>query len=383
MLLPLKNAFRHRLRTLLTMLGLAVAVMAYGLLDTVVEAWYASALATSNTRLITRSTISLAYPLPVSHAQRIRAVEGVTSVTWANWFGGEYGNKRKPFPMFAVDAPSYFKLFPEFVLSDADKLAFQNDRQGAVIGPKLASAYGFKVGDVIPIQGDIYPGNWSFTVRGIYSPRDDQTEDSMMLVHWKLLSETMRQRFGGGSMDQAGIFVVGIADPSQASAVSQRIDAVFHNSSAETRTETEKAYQLGIIAMSRNVLIAIRLVSVGLILIVMAVLTNTMTMAASERLAEYATLKAIGFSPCHVAGLLLAESLSISALGGLAGIALTYPASALFISAVGSLVKGFYVAPSTLFWQAAASLAVGLVAAAWPAWQMSRLNIAKALRHAA
>jgi len=364
------------------MLGLAVAIMAYGLLDTVVEAWYASAQTASTTRLITRSTISLAYPLPLSHAQRIRAVEGVASVTWATWFGGEYANKRKPFAMFAVDGPSYFTLFPEFALSDADRLAFLNDRQGAIIGPKLASAYGFKVGDVIPIQGDVYPGHWGFTVRGIYQPKGEQTDDTMMLVHWKLLSETVRQRLGI-PMDHVGLFVVSVKDPDQAAKVSQRIDEVFHNSSAETRTETERAYQLGIIAMSRNVLIAIRIVSVGLILIVMAVMTNTMTMSASERLSEFATLKAIGFSPLRVARLLLAESLTISVVGGLAGIALTYPASAVFVSAVGSLVKGFDVAPSTLFWQAFAALGVGLVAAAWPAWQMARLNVAQALRRVA
>lgn len=364
------------------MLGLAIAIMTYGLLDTVVEAWYASAQTASTTRLITRSTISLAYPLPLSHAQRIRAVEGVASVTWASWFGGEYANKRKPFAMFAVDGPSYFTLFPEYVLNDADRLAFLGDRQGAIIGPKLASAYGFKVGDVIPIQGDVYPGHWAFTVRGIYQPRGEQTDDTVMLVHWKLLSDTVRQRLGI-PMDQVGLFVVSVKDPAQASRVSQRIDEVFHNSPAETRTETERAYQLGIVAMSRHVLIAIRIISIGLILIVMAVMTNTMTMSASERLSEFATLKAIGFSPLRVAGLLLTESLTISVVGGLAGMALTYPASALFISAVGSLVKGFDVAPSTLFWQALAALGVGLVAAAWPAWQMARLNVAQALRRVA
>ena len=381
--LAFKNVFRHKLRSSLTMLGLAVAIMAYGLLDTVIDAWYASAQATSSARLITRSTISLAYPLPVTYAPRIRALEGVSTVTWLSWFGGTYGDRRKPFPMFAVDADSYFNVFPEYVLSSADLQAFQHDRQGAIIGPQLARSLGLKIGDVIPIKGDLYPGDWHFTVRGIYQARDDKTDETMMLVHWRLLSESLKQRFSGAAMDRVGVFVIGLEDEGQASAVSRRIDAIFRNSPAETRTETERSYQLSIVAMSHNILTAIRLVAVLLIMIIMAVMTNTMTMAASERLAEYATLKALGFTPSVIARLLLVESLAIGAAGGLMGIALTYPASSVLIASVGSLVKSFYVAPATMACQVAFALAVSVLAAAWPAWRMSRIDIAESLRHVA
>jgi putative ABC transport system permease protein len=381
--LALKNAFRHKLRTTLTLVGLAVAIMAYGLLDTVIEAWYANAQSTSTSRLITRSTISLAYPLPVHYAERIRNIEGVSSVTWASWFGGTYEGRRKPFPMFAVEAGSYFKLFPEFMLTDAELQAFQQDRQGAIIGPQMARAFGFKVGDVIPIQGDIYPGNWGFTVRGIYKTKDDKADQTMMMVHWQLLSESLRSRFGGELMDRVGVFIVGLDDATQASDVARRIDALFHNSPAETRTETERAYQLGIVAMSHNILTGIRLVSVVLILIMMAVMANTMTMSAAERLAEYATLKALGFSPGFIVKLLFTESLLIGLAGGLLGIALTYPASAALIHAVGSMLKGYEVSPDTMASQVAFAVAVSLMAAAWPAWKMSRIDVATALRHAA
>jgi putative ABC transport system permease protein len=381
--LAFKNVFRHKLRSGLTMLGLAVAIMAYGLLDTVINAWYANAQATSNARLITRSTISFAYPLPVTYAPRIRAVEGVGTVTWLSWFGGTYGDRRKPFPMFAVDADSYFSVFPEYVLSGADLQAFQHDRQGAIIGPQLARSLGLKIGDVIPIKGDLYPGNWHFTVRGIYRPRDDNTDETMMLVHWRLLSESLKQRLGGDIMDHVGVFAIGLTDERQTSVVSRRIDALFRNSAAETRTETERSYQLSIVSMSHNILTAIRLVAVLLIMIIMAVMTNTMTMAAAERLAEYATLKALGFGPSVIARLLLVESLVIGSAGGLMGIALTYPASSALISAVGSMVKSFYVAPGTMGWQIAFALVVSVLAAAWPAWKMSRIDIAQSLRHVA
>lgn len=380
LVLPVKNALRNKVRTLLTVGGLALAIMAYGLLHTVIEAWYASADASSSARLVTRSAISVNQPLPLTHAQRIRRVPGVASVTWVTWFGGIHGDGRQPFAKLAVDPDSYFELYPEYALSPAQQRAFQRDRQGAIIGPKLAATLGLKVGDVVPIRGDRFAGNWRFTVQGIYQPRDDKTDDALMLVHWQLLSETLRARVGNGLPDQVGVYVVGSKDPSQSAQVASQIDALFHDSPAETRTETERAYQLAIVDMSRNVLMGLRIVAMGLILVVMVVVANTMTMSATERMSEYATLRALGFSSGFVARLLLGESLVIAGLGAVVGVALTYPASAWFVSSVGSMVKGFYVSPATLWGQVGAASLVGLVAAAWPAWAVSRVDVAKALR---
>ena len=177
--------------------------------------------------------------------------------------------------------------------------------------------------------------------------------------------------------------MVGISDPSRASAVSQEIDALFRNSNAETKTETEKSFQLGMVAMSQTVLMAIRAVSFVVILIIMAVMANTMTMTARERLAEYATLKALGFSPAFVVKLLFGESLMIAVIGGAAGIALTFPLTAAFVQQTGTLFKVFEVSQTTLVYQALAALVVGLLAAAWPAWKMSRIDIVQGLRHVA
>ena len=156
--LLLKNAFRHKLRTGLTVLGLVVAICAFGLLRTIVDAWYAGVEGTSSTRLITRNSISLTFPLPLSYADRLRSVEGVTGVSWSNWFGGVYITERNFFPQFAVDAPSYLALYPEYVLKDDEKKAFLLDRQGVIVGRKLADTYAWKVGDQIPLRGTIYPG---------------------------------------------------------------------------------------------------------------------------------------------------------------------------------------------------------------------------------
>ena len=165
--LLLKNAFRHKLRTALTMVGLVVAISAFGLLRTIVDAWYAGVEASSSTRLVTRSNISLTFALPLNYAQRLRAVEGVREVSWANWFGGVYITERNFFPQFAVDAATYLPLYPAYRLPEAEKLAFLRDRQGAVVGRKLADKFGWKVGDQIPLRGTIYPGTWTFNLRGI------------------------------------------------------------------------------------------------------------------------------------------------------------------------------------------------------------------------
>ena len=380
--LLLKNAFRHRLRTLLTMVGLVVAICAFGLLRTIVDAWYAGAEASSSTRLITRSATSLTVPLPMSYAQRLRAVDGVSGVSWSNWFGGIYITERNFFPQFAVDGATYLPLYPEFVLSDDQRVAWLRDRQGVVVGRKLADKFGWKLGDPIPLRGTIYSGTWTFTLRGIYEGVDSSIDENQMLIHWAYINETMRARVRSRG-DIVGVYVLGIRDPANAAVISQRIDEQFRNSLAETLTETEKAFQLGFVAMSEAILVALQAVSYIIVVIIMAVMANTMTMTARERLAEYATLKALGFGPGFVVRLLFGESLFIALFGGLAGVLLTLPLAAAFASLAGTLFPVFRVSGTTMALQLSAALIVGVVAAAWPAWKMSRIDIVAGLRHVA
>jgi len=378
--LLLKNAFRHKLRTALTILGLVVAVCAFGFLRTIVDAWYAGAEASSSTRLIVRSATSLTVPLPLAYAERLRAVDGVTGVSWSNWFGGIYVTERNFFPQFAVDPASYLALYPEYVLPPAEKLAFLRDRQGAVVGRKLADKFGWKLGDQIPLRGTIYPGTWSFTLRGIWDGVDDKTDESQMLFHWAFINESLRQRLATRA-DYVGVYIVGINEPNNAALISQRVDALFKNSLAETLTETEKAFQLSFVSMSEAILVAIQAVSFIIVVIIMAVMANTMTMTARERLAEYATLKALGFSPGFVVQLLFGESLLIALIGGAFGLALTWPMAAAFSAAAGTLFPVFQVSGPTMAFQVLAAVIVGVVAAAWPAWRMSRIDIVAGLRH--
>lgn len=378
--LLLKNAFRHKLRTGLTVLGLVVAICAFGLLRTIVDAWYAGVEGSSSTRLIVRSNISLTFPLPLNYAQRLRAVEGVRQVSWSNWFGGVYITERNFFPQFAVDPATYLPLYPEYKIPDVEKQAFMRDRQGVLVGRKLADKFGWQVGDQIPLRGTIYPGTWTFTLRGIWDGADAKTDESQLLMHWGYINESLRQRFRGRG-DVVGVYIVGIDEPANAALVGQRIDSMFSNSLAETLTETEAAFQLSFVSMSEAILVAVQAVSLIIVVIIMAVMANTMTMTARERLAEYATLKALGFPPGFVVRLLLGESLLIAAIGGIAGLLLTWPLAAAFRSAAGTLFPIFQVSTLTMALQLLAALVVGLVAAAWPAWRMGRIDIVNGLRH--
>ncbi|MBL8422967.1 MAG: FtsX-like permease family protein [Candidatus Accumulibacter phosphatis] len=380
--LLLKNAFRHKLRTGLTLIGLVVAICAFGLLRTIVDAWYAGVEASSSTRLVTRSSISLTFQLPLNYAQRIRAVEGVRAISWANWFGGVYITERNFFPQFAIDPASYLALYPEYLIADAEKLAFFRDRQGAVVGRGLAKKFGWQIGDPIPLRGTIYPGTWTFKLRAIYDGVDAKTDENQMFVHWAFINESLRQS-ARRRADAVGVYIVGIDEPNNAALISQRIDALFANSLAETLSETEKAFQLSFVSMSEAILVAIQAVSFIIVVIIMAVMANTMTMTARERLAEYATLKALGFPPAFVVGLLYGESLLIAGIGGVLGVAATLPLSAAFARATGTLFPVFQVSPLTMSLQLLAAAIVGIVAAAWPAWRMSRIDIVDGLRHVA
>jgi putative ABC transport system permease protein len=377
--LILRNALRHKLRTGLTVVGLVVAILSFGLLQTVVDAWYSGAAAAAPTRLVTRNAISLTFPLPLHYREKIKAVEGVKAVAAANWFGGIYQDARNFFPQFAVDPVPYFAMYPEFVVPEDQFREFLRDRKGAIVGQRLADIYGFKVGDTIPLKGQIYPGTWEFTIRGIYRGGEPRTDTQTMFFHWAYLNESMR-RGSKSRADQVGVFVVDILDAERSAEIGETIDALFRNSLAETRTETEEAFQLGFVAMTGAIVTAIRIVSFVVIVIILAVMANTMAMTARERLSEYATLKALGFPPSYVGWLILGESLAIALTGAVIGVALTFPVGDWFASLVGTLFPVFEVSRETVLMQFACAVVVGLAAAIVPVRRAARVNIVEGLR---
>ena len=382
--LVFKNIFRHTLRSLLTIVGLVVAILAFGLLQTVVNAWYAGADMASANRLVTRNATSLVFSMPAYYRERIKAIDGVTAVAISNWFGGVYKDQtfKNFFATFAVDSDVFFDLYPEFKVKPDELLAFKRDQRGCMVGRLIADQHGFKVGDVIPMTSPIYGGGtWEFTVRGIYEPKDQTTVTRQLYFHWDYLNEQMKKRFPKRA-EFAGVFIVQIADGSRAAEVSQAIDKEFRNSLAETLTETEKAFSLGFVAQTEAIVTAVKIVSFVVIVIIFAVVANTMAMTARERLAEYATLKALGFPPVFVASLIFGESVMISALGGAIGIALTFPVAAGFKAMMGTMFPVFYVTGQTVAMQATAALAVGVLAGVLPSIRAANVKIVDGLRYA-
>jgi putative ABC transport system permease protein len=377
--LVFKNIFRAKLRSTLTLVGLVVAIVAFGLLQTVVDAWYAGANAASASRMISRNSISLVFALPLSYKDKVRAVDGVKSVSYSNWFGGIWKEPRYFFAQFAVDHETYFDLYPEFITKPDELLAWKRDRRGAMVGRKLADMYGFKVGDTVPIKGTIYPGTWQFTVRGIYDGKDDTTITRQFYFHWDYINEEMK-RLAPRRADAIGVLILDVNDPSRIADVSKAVDDLFRNSLAETLTESEKAFQLSFVAMTENIMKLIQFLSFVVIGIIMAVVANTMAMTARERIGEYATLKALGFGPGFVAMLIFAESLMMSLLGGLLGLIATIPVASFFRVLTESFFAVFKVSEETFGLQLVCAVVVGIVAGLAPAWRAANVRIVEGLR---
>lgn len=374
-----KNSFRHKLRTFLTILGVTVAILAFGLLRTVVSAWYAGVEASSATRLVARNAVSLVFPLPLSYKEKIRQIEGVKGVSYGTWFGGIYIDEKNFFANYSMEPRTYLAMYPEIIIPEDQWNVFVRNRKGAAAGKKLAERFGWKIGDVITLKGTIFPGNWDFVLDAIYKGRDDTVDETAFFFHWDYLNETLKKA-GRSWTDKVGWFLIEIEDPDIAAEVSLRIDKNFKNSLAETLTETEKAFQLSFISMTEAIVIAIRLVSFVIIFIIMAVVANTMAMTARERIGEYAIFKTLGFRSFHIAGLILGESLFVTLLGATLGILLTFPTAALFGKELSQYFPIFNVERETIVLDIIAALVVAFVAALFPAWRAIHIRIADGLR---
>jgi putative ABC transport system permease protein len=361
-----KNTLRHKLRTFLTILGIAIAVVAFGLLRTVVTAWHAGVEASSANRLITRQAVSFIFPLPLAYKNKIENVPGISKVTYANWFSGVYIDKNQFFARLAVDANTIFDVYPEFVLSKEEKENFIKERNACVIGVDIAKQYNLKIGDQMTLEGDIYPGRWDFVIRGIYKPRDKTTDGTQMLFHWDYVNERLKEE-SPGRANKVGWYIVKIDDPNQSGEISAKIDALFKNSTAETKTESERAFQQGFLASTSAIITAMNVISFVIIGIIMLVLGNTMIMSARERTREYAVMKTLGFSGRHLTGLIMGESLVISAIGGGVGLFLTFPIVRGFSQVIP---KGFFpifqLEPITVILACSTAVLIGVLSSIFP-----------------
>jgi putative ABC transport system permease protein len=380
--LVLKNALRHKLRTFLTILGIAIAVMSFGFLRTIVTAWSSGVEASAANRMITRHSVSFIFPLPYAYRDQIARIPGVNLVSYANWFQGSYKDPadfKNFFPRLAVDPETYFDIYPEFVLPPDQLATFQRERNSCVIGRKIERQYGLKLGDVMTIEGDIYPGRWDFIIRGIYRGKDASSDETQMFFHWNYLDERIKE-LQPSREGFIGWYILRVQNPADMPSVARAVDQMYLNSRAGTKTETEKEFQQGFVSMSSAIIRSLEVVSFIIIGIILLVLANTIVMASRERTKEYAVLKTIGFSSAHIIGLIGGESLLIAGMGGLIGLGLTFPVAGAFAGMFPTFFPVFKVEVMTILLAAIVATLAGVIAALFPTIRTLRTSIAEGLR---
>lgn len=378
-----KDLLRNPLRLGLTVLAGGVGVMAFIFLRTVVDLFYVGAAAAQADRLFTRSKVSITEDLPLAYLPRIAAVPGVSDVTFYGFFGGRYGESQKDFFGSAfVDPPSFMKVFDEVRVPPEQVAAFTADPCGALIGKDLAARYGWKAGDRVTLEGTLYPGDWTFTVRGVYDVLSGGMDTASFFFGFRCLNEKLPE----ARQDRVGAFLLRVEDPSRSALVSASVDAMFANSPYPTRTESERAATLGFISMLSAIITAVQVVSTVILLIILLVIGNTLAMSVRERTRDLATLRAMGFKSGRVVMLVLFESLVIGLASAALGVLIAPPLVHGFISAVGSQLGGVpkdFMRESTLLLGALAALGVSLLAGAIPALRAVRISVAEGLRKVA
>jgi putative ABC transport system permease protein len=380
--LLLNNILRNKRRTFLTLSSIAVSLFLITTLLTVLhEMENPISTPDSALRLLTRHRVSLANILPMSYRGKIARVEGVEAVVGSMWFGGVYKDPKNFFAQFAVDADQFFQVYPDLRMPAEQKQAFVKDRLGAIAGENLAQRFGWKVGDKIPIQGALFDVPLDLTLRGIYSGGGD--DGSTLYFHWEYFNEGMKRLFGSGEgVNFTGFYTARAVSADQIPSIAEKIDALFLNTSAPTKTESEKAFVLGFISMMGNIRLLVTSICSVVIFTIVLVAANTMAMSIRERVREIGILKALGFRKAQVLSLLLGESVILAVVGALLGSlgAKVVFSGARLAAVTGGMITRINVTPATLALCASIGLFVGIVSAGIPAWQASARRVVDALR---
>ncbi|HEX3766230.1 MAG TPA: ABC transporter permease [Kofleriaceae bacterium] len=378
-----RNMFRRRGRTILTMIVVALAVLIFCGIRTLILSFNVGVDQAAADRIGTRHKVSITMQLPRRYIDDLRAVPGVTKATWANWFGAKDPKQRVPFfAGIAVDQDSYFDVATEIQVPPYQLAAWKQTRNGAILGDQLAAKFGVKPGDRLVIDSDIYPGDWEFTVSGIYTVTKKTADRSSLIFRWDYLNDDPR---AVASKNTVGWMIERIDDSAHSADISQRIDAKFDSQDVQTKTMSEGAFQLEFLGGFIAVLSALGLGSIVILLIMALVLANTIGMNVRERTHEYGVLRAIGFSPRYVFGFIVGESLLVALVGGLLGVGLTYllinGVLAPFLSAnMSGPLATVHVSGGVFGLALGLAVALGAIAGAIPAFGASRLKTTDALR---
>ncbi|WP_444936920.1 ABC transporter permease [Microbulbifer sp. JMSA004] len=376
--LVFKNMTRKPLRLFLTCFAIFIAFLIFGAVTSLKSALNSSVELSADNRLVVFNRINFTQSLPIAYVQKVAAVEGVKHVTHLNWFGGYFQEPSRQVVSMAVDPESYLKVYEEIVIPEEQKQAWFNNRQGALVGEKLAQIYGWKVGDRIPLSSNIFSHKdggytWEFVISGIFKGDTEQYDTRQLLFHYKYFMET--QTFGG---DWIGWMALTTDDPAINENVAKTIDDNFANSQNETDTSTEKAFNKAFIEQIGNIGLIIFSVVFTAFFTILVVVGNTMALAIRERTREIAVLKTLGFSSTRIFRMVLSESLLIAFVGGLSGLAAAW----LLVEGVKTFLARFLpnlILDGDIALQAILfMLLLGLITGLMPAFQALRLNIVTA-----
>lgn len=374
-----KNLMRKKLRTSLTVLSIVVAFILFGALGSIKAAFTAGIEVAGADRLITTHKVSLIQSLPFSYVNRARSVEGVENVTFMNWFGGYYQDQKNQFAQFAVDGESYFKVYSDlYQVSPGALERWRSNRIGALVGSALAQRFDWEVGDRIPLISMFPQENnnrsWDFVIEGIFFAEESGADEGSMLFHYDYFNEARAY-----DKDSVGWMVIQVEDPAQSAAVAERVDALFENSPAETKTSTEEAFMQSFLNQFGDIGAITTLILGAVFFTMLLVAGNTMSQAVRERIPEMAILKTLGFSNQSVLTMVLAESVLMALLGGLIGLGLAWLMVQGAAEALASFLPGFSMPTEVWINGLIAIVALGLLAGLFPALQGMRLNIVTAL----
>lgn len=374
-----KNLFRRKLRAILMIVSILIAFAIFGVLAGFYRAFTSGERAAAD-RLVTVNKINFTQPLPVAYFNRVRAVEGVKNVTHANWFGGYYQEPRNVLVVMAINPQTYFDVYArELDVAPDARQAFVRDRASALVGETMMQKWGWKVGDHIPVASNIFSQKngsrtWDFTIVGTVAGKTEQTPTNFMLFQYDYFDET--RSFG---KDTIGWIVLQTTSPAENDRVAKTIDAMFANSSAETSTDTEKAFSQAFAAQFGNIALIVVLVVGAAFVTILMIVGNTMALTIRERTREIGVMKTLGFTGGRILRMVLGESVLLALLGGLPGLAL----AALFAfglrKALAGVVPAFAVTFDIALLGLALMLALGLITGIVPALNAMRLKIADAL----
>lgn len=381
--LPLvwRSLLRRKTRTIFTVLSIVVAFMLFGVLSALNAAFSVGVELAGADRLIITHKVSLIQLLPESYKDRLVATEGVVEVLHQTYFGGIYQRPSNFFMQMPVEPGQLLKVYPEYLLPEDQKKAWLSDRTCTIVGRQTADRYGFKVGDRIPIQATIWrkrdgSSSWEFNVCGIYDADREGVDTTPLFFNYEYFDEA--RQFGQGLV---GWYVIRISDPDRAAEIARRIDEMFANSPAETKTTTEKAFIQAFAGQIGDIGAIIRAIVTAVFFTILLVAANTMAQSVRERTSELAVLKTLGYSDALVLVLVILESTAIAGVGAAIGLGLAW----MVVQGgdpTNGLLPSFYLPGSDLVLGAGMAVVLGLVAGLLPAVQAMRLRIVDALRRA-